>query len=238
MNLTSFFDIEKNLGSFNEDLSQKNIPQIIALFDLDGVILDTEGQYTQLWDKIGLDFLQIKDFGQKIKGQTLVNIFEKHFLDTSCHSQIKNLLKDFESNMSYTYIKGAKEFVESLKKLGIKTALVTSSNQEKMENVYKKIPYFKTLFDKIFTAEMFTKGKPDPECYILGAKSFNAKIQNCIVFEDSFHGLEAGRNAGMTVVGLATTNPKTSIASLANLVIDDFSQFNVSRIFELLKVHF
>ena len=104
-----------------------------------------------------------------------------------------------------------------------------------MENVYKKIPDFTSLFDKILTAEMFAKGKPAPDCYLLGAKLFQLDIKNCVVFEDSFHGLEAGRSAGMKVVGLATTNPKEKIAHLADITIEDFTQFDIEKMLKLLE---
>lgn len=214
---------------------EKNFSKIVALFDLDGVILDTEGQYTELWDSIGIDFLGKKDFGFSIKGQTLVNIFETHFKDKSKHPEINQRLKDFEVNMNLPFVKGSKEFVLDLRKKGIKTAIVTSSSSNKMESVYKKIPDFKSMFDKILTAEMFEKGKPNPDCYLLGAKVFDAKIEDCIVFEDSFHGLQAGRSANMKVVGLSTTNPKEKIIDKADIVIEDFENITIEQLLENLN---
>lgn len=205
---------------------------IVALFDLDGVILDTESQYTTLWDSIGIDFLGITGFGSLIKGQTLVNIFERYFKDETKHDEINRRLKDFEKNMTLTFVPGAKEFVLELQKKGIKTAILTSSDSSKMESVYKKIPEFKSMFDKILTAEMFEKGKPNPDCYLLGAKVFDAKIEDCIVFEDSFHGLQAGRDAKMKVVGLSTTNPKEKIIDKADIIIEDFSNISIEKLLE------
>ena len=212
-----------------DNLLKNDYSHLVALFDLDGVILDTESQYTELWEGIGVDFLGRTGFGTLIKGQTLVNIFETHFTDKSQHERINRRLKDFEKQMKLPYIKGAKEFVLELRKNGIKTAIVTSSDSSKMESVYSKIPDFQSLFDKILTAEMFKKGKPNPDCYLLGAKVFDAKIENCVVFEDSFHGLQAGRDAKMKVVGLATTNPKESIIDKSDIVIEDFSDFSIEN---------
>ena len=212
-----------------------NFSKIAALFDLDGVILDTESQYTIFWENIGLEYLGKAGFGTLIKGQTLTNIYENHFPDKSQHSEITSRLNDFEINMNLPFIKGAKDFIIQLKNKGVKLAVVTSSNEKKMANVYKKIPEFTSLFDKILTAEMFAKGKPAPDCYLLGAEVFQADIKNCVVFEDSFHGLEAGRSAGMKVVGLATTNPKEKIAHLSDIVIEDFSQFDINMMEELLN---
>lgn len=52
---------------------------IAALFDFDGVIMDTETQYTVFWDEQGRKYLNEKDFGRRIKGQTLTQIYEKYF---------------------------------------------------------------------------------------------------------------------------------------------------------------
>jgi beta-phosphoglucomutase-like phosphatase (HAD superfamily) len=82
---------------------------------------------------------------------------------------------------------------------------------------------------------MFAKGKPAPDCYLLGAEVFQIDIKNCVVFEDSFHGLEAGRSAGMKVVGLATTNPKEKIAHLSDIVIEDFTQFDINNMMDLIQ---
>ncbi len=215
-------------------MNKSDLSHIAALFDLDGVILDTESQYTKFWESIGIEFLGKTGFGSLIKGQTLVNIYETHFPDKNQHSKITNRLNDFEANMALPYISGVKDFILELKNAGVKLAVVTSSNKIKMESVYKKIPDFTSLFDKILTAEMFTKGKPAPDCYLLGAKIFSTDIKNCVVFEDSFHGLEAGRSAGMKVVGLATTNPKEKIEDLADIIIEDFTQFNINLMLELL----
>ena len=55
------------------------------------------------------------------------------------------------------------------------------------------------------------------------------KIEDCVVFEDSFHGLQAGRDAKMKVVGLATTNPKETIIDKSDIVIEDFSNFTIEN---------
>ena len=54
---------------------------IAALFDFDGVIMDTETQYTVFWDEQGRKYLNEEDFGRRIKGQTLLQIYEKYFAD-------------------------------------------------------------------------------------------------------------------------------------------------------------
>lgn len=138
-----------------------------ALFDLDGVVFNTEDQYTVFWgnqcrqyhpDKPGLEYT--------IKGQTLVQIFDKYFNGMEEEqAEIVKRLDEFERNMNFEYVKGFVDFVLDLKANGVKTAVVTSSNNMKMNSVYASRAEFKSYFDIILTSEDFERSKPDPECY-------------------------------------------------------------------------
>ena len=195
---------------------------MIVLFDFDGVIADTESQYTLFWDRMGMDYLGLEDFGHTIKGQTLKQIFGKYFEGmTKEQEEIVPQLNAFESRMTYDYIPGAHEFMQSLKKAGIRSAIVTSSNDIEMANAYKAHPELKELVDVILTSEHFSKSKPDPECFLKGMEELGGKPEETVVFEDSFHGLEAARRAGMKIVGLCTTNPREAIEDKADIVIEN-----------------
>lgn len=210
---------------------------IAALFDFDGVVMDTESQYTIFWNEIGRQYHpEIKDFGLIIKGQTLTQIYDKHFngMDKE-QNEITKLLDKFETEMSFNYIPGVVDFMKELRQKGVKMAIVTSSNDKKMSNVYAAHPELKELVDRILTAEMFTRSKPAPDCFLLGAEVFDTIPANCVVFEDSFHGLEAGRLADMKVVGLSTTNPADLIKDKCDLVISDFASFYYSDMLSLLN---
>lgn len=211
--------------------------QIAALFDLDGVIMDTETQYTVLWDKIGeMYHPEIPDFGHKIKGTTLKQIYELYFPEQSeVQNTITKSLDDWESSMEYNYIPGTVGFITDLRNHGIKTAIVTSSNMKKMEIVYSHHPEIKELVDHILTAERFTRSKPFPDCYLLGAETCGVIPDQAIVFEDSFSGLEAGRNAKMTVVGLATTNPAEKIKGMADIVIPNFVDYTFNKLMKQIE---
>jgi HAD superfamily hydrolase (TIGR01509 family) len=201
---------------------------MIVLFDFDGVIADTESQYTYFWDKMGKDYLGLEGFGHTIKGQTLVQIFGK-FFDGMVKEQeeIVPQLNAFERNMSYDYIPGALEFMQELKRRGIRSAIVTSSNDIKMSNAYAAHPELLEIVDTVLTSEHFSKSKPDPECFLKGMEVLGATPQETIVFEDSFHGISAGRASGAKVIGLATTNKREALTPLCDMVIDDFTQITV-----------
>ena len=131
--------------------------------------------------------------------------------------------------MHFEFIPGVVEFMNEIRQQGVKMAIVTSSNQLKMEKAFRAHPELHTMVDVILTAERFTQSKPHPECFLLGAKYFDVPIENCVVFEDSFHGLEAGNRAGMKVIGLATTNSAESIREKSVLVIPDFVDFTYEK---------
>ena len=194
-----------------------------ALFDLDGVVFDTEPQYSIFWGgQFRRYYPEHPGMEQLIKGMTLVEIYEKYFQDKDIQERITRELDEFEQTMDFVYVKGFENYVKSLRGRGVKTAVVTSSNMAKMENVYRKRPEFKTYFDAILTSEDFAESKPSPDCYQRAAQRFGLTKDECVVFEDSFNGLKSGRAAGMYVVGLATTNSPESIAPFADRVIKDY----------------
>ena len=210
---------------------------IAALFDFDGVVVDTEPQYTLFWDEKGKKYHpEIPDFGHHIKGQTLIQIYKQYFRQPEgLQDEITRQLLDYELTMHFEYIDGVVDFMKELRKKGVKLAIVTSSNDAKMANAYREHPELKTMVDYIVTADRVTHSKPHPECFLLGAEMLGVEKDNCIVFEDSFHGIEAGNRAGMKVIGLATTNSAEAIAAKCALVIPDFTDFTFEKMKGVLQ---
>lgn len=207
---------------------------IAALFDFDGVIMDTETQYTVFWNEQGLKYLNEEDFGRRIKGQTLAQIYEKHFSTLpEAQQEITAKLNVFEKQMSYEYIPGVEAFIADLRRHGVKIAVVTSSNEEKMQNVYNAHPEFKGMVDRILTGEMFARSKPAPDCFLLGMEIFESTPDSTYVFEDSFHGLQAGMTSGATVIGLATTNSREAITGKTHYIMDDFTEMTCDKLLTL-----
>lgn len=198
-----------------------------ALFDLDGVVFDTEPQYSVFWGgECRRYHPEIPDLSSKIKGMTLVQIYDQWFSGplTAEQPAITQRLNDYERQMSYDYVEGFEAFVGLLRQHGVKTAVVTSSNRPKMESVYRKRPEFVSLFDAILTSEDFSESKPSPDCYLKAAERLGTDIRRCLVFEDSINGLKSGRASGAYVVGLSTTNPADVVAPLCDEVISDYRQ--------------
>ena len=204
-------------------MEKKNIKA--ALFDLDGVVFDTEPQYSVFWGAQCREFHpEHPGLEHEIKGQTLVQIYDAWFSGELAEKQplITERLNKFEQQMDYIYVPGFEEYISQLRGKGVKTAVVTSSNQPKMEAVYQSHPEFRSMFDAILTSEDFERSKPDPDCYLKAAQRLGVEVGDCVVFEDSFNGLKSGRAAGMYVVGLSTTNPAEAIRLYCDEVIANY----------------
>ena len=204
-------------------MEKKNIKAV--LFDLDGVVFDTEPQYSVFWGAQCREFHpEHPGLEHEIKGQTLVQIYDAWFSGELAEKQplITERLNKFEQQMDYIYVPGFEEYISQLRGKGVKTAVVTSSNQPKMEAVYQSHPEFRSMFDAILTSEDFERSKPDPDCYLKAAQRLGVEVGDCVVFEDSFNGLKSGRAAGMYVVGLSTTNPAEAIRPYCDEVIANY----------------
>ena len=190
-----------------------------ALFDLDGVLIDSETLYTSFWERVGKQHrLPSPTFAYDIKGTTLNDILTTYFPEPEVRRDVDRLLHEFENEIVYPVFPGALEFVDALRAKGMKTVIVTSSDAKKMDFLFAQHPDFPSHFDAIVTACDVTRSKPDPEPYLVGAAKVGIAPEECIVFEDSFQGLEAGRAAGCKVIGLSTTNLAESIRDKADLI--------------------
>lgn len=201
-----------------------------ALFDLDGVVFDTEPQYSVFWgEQCRLYHPERPGLEHEIKGSTLEQIFEIGWCGAlePEREKVVERLNAFEAQMRLDYVAGFETFVTDLRSKGIKTAVVTSSNRQKMANVYVKHPEFEGYFDAILTSEDFAESKPSPDCYLRAANRLNVSPDDCIVFEDSINGLCSGCAAGMMVVGLLTTNPLEKVRELSDIQIPDYTNFSL-----------
>lgn len=200
-----------------------------VLFDLDGVLLDSEGKYSIFWGNMDNEYpTGVPEFASYIKGFHLTRILG-YFANDEVRHQIMEKLLEFERNMCFEFFPGALEFVQRLKDAGIAMAIVTSSDQKKMQALYEQHPQFPALFDNIITGDMVSKAKPDPECFLTAAKQLGLDIKDCIVFEDSRNGLIAGRKSGARVIGVASTLNAVEVQQLSDMTIDAVSELSIEQ---------
>lgn len=201
--------------------------QIGALFDLDGVVIDTEGVYSRFWVDIEQKYpTGIPNFAVKIKGTNLASIMS-HYTDPEAKEAVLKALARFEHTMTYEIFPEAERLLRELREAGVPCAMVTSSGEMKLQRLFAQQPHLRGYFDAIVSGEMVQHSKPHPECFLKGAEMIGRRAEDCVVFEDSLLGVEAGKAAGAKVVALPTTFPEAIRTTAADLIIDSFAGFTV-----------
>lgn len=205
-----------------------------ALFDLDGTLTDTEDQYTVIWGRLSRKYRpDIPNLEYIIKGTTLENILATYFAPET-HEAIVRELDEYEAEMDYSFFPFVEEFITDIRAHGVKCAIATSSNRQKMAYAMRNNPLIASLFDKILTAEDFAASKPAPDCYIRAAEVLNTPREECIVFEDAYNGLKAGMASGIYTVGLATGHTIEEIKPLCNMALKSFEGMTFEKLVKVI----
>ncbi|MDE6715988.1 MAG: HAD family hydrolase [Muribaculaceae bacterium] len=204
--------------------------KIGVLFDLDGVLIDSETLYTEFWSNIDKLYPSgIDNFAYRIKGNNLARILSTYYPDPNLQKEILDMINVFEEQIQYKIFPGVIDFLTELRRHAIPTALVTSSDKEKMKKLYTQHPDFKNYFNAVITGDMVSKSKPNPECFLMGASKLGIAPENCYVFEDSPSGIQAGLDSGAKVIALATTLLRQDINTKVHAIIDSFLDFDVEK---------
>lgn len=222
-----------------------NDDKIGFLFDLDGVLIDSETEYTRIWTAIAREFYrtpegeipdddQARNVALRIKGQTLTHILDEYFPDPDIQKEVTVMLDILEQRMRYNWLPGAKELLEQIADAGYDAVLVTSSNEMKMKHLREERPDLETYFKAIVSADMIKHSKPDPEGYELGARLIGAKPARCAVFEDSVQGVAAGRRAGAYVAGVVGTVDAERLKENSDMIVSSLAEINVDKLISIL----
>lgn len=168
-----------------------------------------------------------EEFQKNIFGKKNDQIFATVFGDTLSPYAINKYTEEKESLYRELYapdiqpVAGLQEVLTILKNNGKKLAVATTAPKGNRDFGFKAFKLENT-FSVILGDEHVTKGKPDPEIYLETAKLLEVDPARCIVFEDSHPGVQSGKNAGMTVIGLLTTHSAEEI-QIADYRIKDFT---------------
>lgn len=139
-----------------------------VLFDLDGVLIDSERIYSGFYDELGeLYNIEEDNFSMAIKGSTIEQILSRYFPSPEASADVLRRINEFESGMEYPVCEGVPEFLAELKSRGIPMAIVTSSSDNKMVKLWQQHGELKDFFDTIVTGSDISRSKPDPEVICL-----------------------------------------------------------------------
>lgn len=174
------------------------------VFDFDGVIVDTEMEWYNLykdWLKNNYNYdLKMSDY-QVCVGANSASLFE--FIKKELGADVP--IEEFEKKSVNLYIErtnklplmnGVKELVISAKKEGMKLAIATSAMRKKPETQLKRLGLYQ-CFDAFSTAELVKNIKPEPDLFVKAAEMLGCKTHECLAIEDSLNGLIAAQRANM-----------------------------------------
>lgn len=208
------------------------------IFDLDGVLIDSSKIHYDGWKKILSNFnedLDYETFLKKCFGkrgpETLEIIFGKGKFS---HEEAARISHEVDSNFVKTVaevgvpIKGALEFVRSLKESGEKVALATSAPRQNVDAFLEAFS-LRGVFDAEVCGDDVSKGKPNPEVFLKAASRLNEDPKDCVVFEDSLPGVTGAKAAGATCVALLTTTSR-EVLKTADFFIEDFLDQEIDNI--------
>ena len=211
------------------------------IFDLDGVIVDTAKYHYLAWKKlansIGVDFTEKQN--EQLKGVSRVKSLEKILAWGNIEltkDQFKELMaKKNEDYLSYIAKMDENEILPDVKKiLGYlikhKQPIALGSASKNAVEILKKVNLY-DKFDCIVDGNSVSKAKPDPEVFLIAAKSLKIDPENAVVFEDAVAGIQAANTAKMTSVGIGNKE----ILWEADFVFKDFTEINTEFIKKLMN---
>lgn len=213
-----------------------------VIFDLDGVIINTEKYHQQSWHDLGERY-NIKvtpDFFKSTFGMQNSDIIPKLFKNKLNQSRIEEMA-DFKEqkyreliNGKMTLLEGVEELISSLKANGYKLAIGSSTPKVNLDFMLTQLS-IGHFFDAFATSEDAANSKPAPDTFLAAAKKLELNPARCVVIEDAVHGVTAAVNAKMKVIAVTNTKPACEL-SQADRIVDSLIELTARDFDALLEL--
>lgn len=213
-----------------------------VLFDMDGVIVDTEPLHSKAY------YLMFKAVNIEVSdelyasftGQSTISICRKlctHFKlsetpETLVVFKRKFFKQIFETDEDLHLIDGVLDLIKDYQNNGLTLVLASSASMTTINNVFERFNLNQYFISKLSGADL-KDSKPHPEIFIKAAEASGYQKQECFVIEDSTNGIKASKAAGIYCVGFKSPHSKNQDYSKADLVISDFSEIKYSKVSQL-----
>lgn len=209
------------------------------IFDMDGVIIDSEPLHFEA------DKIMMKGFGVEITDEELnayvgvtdrrmwSELKEKYDLKVSLDELLKRQSwhkRQLFANRELQPVKGITELLFDLKKKGIATGLASSSSRNFIELILQKLN-IGNYFQAVVSGQEVENSKPAPDIFLKTAEFLNAAPVNCVVLEDSEHGVKAAKSAGMKCIAYKNPNSGRQDLSPADKIVTTLENLNYLDLF-------
>lgn len=199
-----------------------------VVFDMDGVIFDSETLLTDCWveatkkdgvpDVAKTNYLCLGTNDEETK-QIFLNVYGADFPYDAYEKEARRLFYEKSSGGNLPKKKGVEELLAFLKQKGLKVALATSTRESIVLEEIKEAGLY-PYFDAIICGDMITKSKPDPEIYQKACEKIAVRPENAYAVEDSFHGVRSATGAGLSCIMVPDIKqPDDEIRALACCIL-------------------
>lgn len=194
---------------------QKHRPVSGVLFDMDGVILDTEKLYTRFWQEaaqaLGYPMtreqaLQMRSLNREAGEAKLQSFFEKEISYQAVRQERIRRMEAYIESHGVEAKPGIRQLLDALDAKGIPSAIATSSPMERTERYLGQLGLYRR-FTKICSGYQVPRGKPAPDIYQFAAASLSLPPENCLALEDSPAGILSAYRAGCMSVLVPDQDP-------------------------------
>lgn len=205
-----------------------------VLFDMDGVLIDSESLYTSAMEKM---FRSLKIMLSREERLALVGINMKKGTEylLSLHPELDltydemaniyetSLLSALQEAESLTLIPGVEQWLCNLHDAGVKLAVASSSTRKMVGYIVERFG-LERYVDYVINGDMVTESKPAPEIFLRAAENVGVLPERCAVVEDSEAGIQAAKSAGMYCVAFSGANVHGADQSCADIQIDAYTE--------------
>lgn len=209
-----------------------------AIFDLDGVIVNTVPLHFKAWQRMfseyGKDF-SFEDYKQKVDGIPRMAGAKAILADLSADElkraadKKQGYFLEYLNSEEIPVYQTTVDLIKTMRKEPLKTGVISSSKN--CLQILKRVGLVE-LFDVIITGNDITKGKPDPQVFFMAAEKMSVEPGLSVVFEDAVLGVEAAKRAGMKCVGIDRYGEPERLKK-ADLVVGDLGEVTIKRLQEL-----
>ena len=211
-----------------------------AIFDLDGVLVDTVPLHFKAWKRMfneyGKEF-NFKDYKQKVDGiprldgarAILTDLPQDELVEAGTRKQGYYL--DFLKQEGIDVYQSSVDLIKELKGKGVKIAVISSSKN--CHFILEKSGLLQ-LIDAEINGNDITKGKPDPQIFLMALQKLGLSASECTVFEDAVLGVEAAKRADIFTVGVDRHQDPERLKQ-ADLIVIDLAEVNFSKLETLVK---
>jgi HAD superfamily hydrolase (TIGR01509 family) len=209
--------------------------QIGALFDWDGVIIDSSAQHEESWERLAVEErrpLPADHFkrGFGMKNEVIIPDVLGWQVDAAVLRRMslrkEAIYREVVAERGIEPLAGVRTFLERLRAAGVPCAIASSTHRANIDLSLGRMG-LEGCFARIVSAEDVAHGKPHPEPYEKAAQMLGCDPRRCVVFEDALMGIDSGLAAGAKVVAVTTTNPRDVLAaSGAHRVVDRLDELH------------